>query len=80
MNMFVFKNCLFSRKTKQQFILSLQIMSYTVGKQSPWWLSFVYTSYVSVPVETALKLGKQIVSFHFYNLTFDTYTIICGVK
>ena len=32
--------------------------------------SFVYTSYVSVLVQTALKLGKQTVSFQVYNLNF----------
>ena len=37
-------------------------------------LSFVYTSYVSVPVQTALKFGKQTVSFKFNNLKFDSYT------
>ena len=52
----------------------------TVGKQSPWYLSFVYTSHVSVDVRTALNFGKQTVPFLFCNSKFDTYTIICGVK
>ena len=31
---------------------------FRVEKQSPWNLSFVYTSYVSAPVRTALKIRK----------------------
>ena len=45
---------------------------FTFGKQSQWNLSFVYTSYVSVPVRTAVKFGKRTVSFQFYNLKYDT--------
>ena len=37
-------------------------------------------SYVSVPVRTALKFGRQTVSFQFCNLKFGTYTIICSAK
>ena len=50
------------------------------GNKSLWYLAFIYSSYVSVPVRTALKFGKQTVSFQFYYLRFDTYTIICSVK
>ena len=52
----------------------------TVGKQSLWYLSFVYLSYVNALVLTALKIGKQTVSFQFYNLEFETYTIICDIN
>ena len=51
-----------------------------VGKQSPWHLSFVYMSHASLPVQTALNFGKRTVPLKFYNLKFDTYAIICGVK
>ena len=51
-----------------------------VGKQSLWYLSLVYMSYVSVPVRTALKFRKQTMSFEFCNLKFGTYTIICSIK
>ena len=54
--------------------------SLTVGKPSLWYLSFVYTSNVSLPVQSALNFRKQTGPFEFTNLTSDTYTIICGVK
>ena len=47
-----------------------------VGKQNLWYLSFVHTSYVSVPIQTAQKFGKQTVSFQLYIPKFDAYTII----
>ena len=57
------------------------MVEYTLRKQSPWDLSIVlYMSYASAPVQTAVKFGKQTASFHFYNIKFDTYTIIYGVK
>ena len=40
-------------------------------KQSPWHLSFVYTSKVSLLVRTAL-IGKQTVPLKFNNSEFDT--------
>ena len=52
----------------------------TIGKQSPSYLSFVYTLYISVPVRTALNFGKHAVSFWYYNLKFDTYTVICTLS
>ena len=37
------------------------------GKQTLWYLSFVYTSYISVRVQTALNFGKHAVPFKYCN-------------
>ena len=47
-----------------KFFLSL---NNTVGKQTPQNLSFVYTSYISVRVRTALNFGNHAVPFKYYN-------------
>ena len=48
--------------------------------QSPWHLSLMYTSHVSLLVRTALNFGKQTALLKFYNSKSDKYAIICGVK
>ena len=57
------------------------LISRAAEVQSPWYMvSLVYKTFVRVSVRTALRFGKQTVPFQFYNLKFDSYTIICGVK
>ena len=45
----------------------------TVKKQSMWHPSFVYSSQISLPLQTALNFGKQTVTLQFYNSKSDTY-------
>ena len=59
LNMFI---CIFRKQTYNM-----------VGKQSLWYLSFVYMSYVSVPVRTALTFGKQ--TIWAASSEFGTYRI-----
>ena len=47
----------------------------TVGKQSPWYLPFVYTSLVCLTIRIASNVGKY--TGHIF---FNTCTIICGMK
>ena len=52
----------------------------TVGKQSPWQLSFVYTSQVNLTVRTEPKLGKYLEPFKWVILNIYTYAIIYGMN
>ena len=53
---------------------------HTHGRETKSVVPIICIYVMRVPVCTALKFGKQTVSFQFYNLRFDTYTIIYGVK
>ena len=55
----------------------------TVGKQSPWYLSFVYMSLVSLTVRTALtfeNIWDPCGNLFCFYLFSNTYTIIYRIK
>ena len=61
-------------------LLIFQLEFYTVGKQSLWYLSFVYTLQESLPVRIAPNFEKNIWVISVIRLVFNIYTIICNIK
>ena len=61
-------------------VSGLEKVKNTVGKQSPWQLSFLYMSQVNLTVRTEPKLGKYLGLFRWVTLNIHIYAIVYGMK